>query len=182
MRKEGPELIYSNSKFLIRPWQIGDEVTLAQNANNKKIWASLKDIFPYPYTIEDAKTWINLANSKSSTSDFAIVVNGDAVGGIGFIPGEDVYRGNMEIGFWIGEAYWGKGIMTMAVNEMVKWLFDSFQINRIFASVFAFNKGSMRVLEKAGFVLEGKFKKALIKDNQIIDEYIFSILNSKLYH
>ncbi|MBX2841269.1 MAG: GNAT family N-acetyltransferase [Flammeovirgaceae bacterium] len=174
-----PVCVYEGIEFSIRSWKKGDEESLAYHANNKKIYNNLKDIFPHPYTIENANFWIELANSKNPIIDFAIVVEKKAIGGIGFIQGEDVYRLNMEIGFWIGEEFWGKGIMTLAVKQFVKWLFENFKVIRIYASVFAFNKGSMRVLEKASFSMEGRFKDALIKDNLIIDEYIFSILKSE---
>ena len=164
------------SKCRLRPWHITDAPSLVLNANNKKVIENLRDVFPHPYSQNDARFFItHLANSTSSLI-IAIVVDGDAVGSIGIHPQADIYRKSAELGYWLGEKYWGKGIASEAANAMVQYAFNHFDINRIYACVFERNKASMRVLEKCGFVCEAIHHKAVIKDNLIMDEYIFARL------
>ena len=157
--------------YTLRRWQSGDEKSLLKNANNYKIWRNLKDIFPHPYTLTDAYEWVKMAASSSET--FAIEVNGQAVGGIGILLKEDIYRKNAEIGYWLGEVHWGQGIVTAAIAEMVDYTFKNYDINRIYAGVFAYNLASMRALEKAGFSQEAVLKQSLVKENELFDEHIF---------
>lgn len=160
--------------FKLRPWQRGDEQSLAENANNPKIWNNVRDYFPSPYTLTDAYEWINFVQNEKC--NFAIEVNGRAVGGIGVIFQKDVARRNAEIGYWLGEAYWGRGIATAAVAEMVTYVFEHYpDIHRIYAGVFQYNTASMRVLEKVGFREEAILKEAVTKNNQLWDEHIFAL-------
>lgn len=160
--------------FILRKWQKGDEASLTENANNPKIWTNVRDYFPSPYTLTDAYEWINFVQNEKC--HFAIEVGGKAVGGIGVIFQQDVARSNVEIGYWLGEAYWGKGIASAAVAQMVEYVFSTYpEIHRIFAGVFQYNTASMRVLEKAGFEQEAVLKEAVIKNNQLWDEHIFAI-------
>ncbi len=160
-----------NQNYTLRQWQIGDEKSLSENANNYKVWRNLKDIFPNPYTLTDAYEWIKMA--VDSHTNFAIEVKGKAVGGIGVLLKEDIYKKNAEIGYWLGEEYWGKGIISSAINEIVAYTFKKFESNRIYAGVFEYNLASMRVLEKAGFHQEAVLKKALVKEGELFDEHIF---------
>ncbi len=160
-----------NQKYTLRQWQLGDEKSLYENANNYKIWKNLKDIFPHPYTLTDAYEWVKF--SQNSPTNFAIIVEEKAVGGIGILLKDDIYRKNAEIGYWLGEAYWGQGIISEAIVELVAYTFKNFDINRIYAGVFEYNLASMRVLAKAGFHQEAILKKSLVKEKQLFDEHIF---------
>jgi [ribosomal protein S5]-alanine N-acetyltransferase len=157
--------------YTLRQWQAGDEKSLAENANNHKIWRNLKDIFPHPYTLMDAYEWIKMA--AHSQTNFAIEVKGKAVGGIGILLKDDIYKKNAEIGYWLGEEYWGQGIISSAINEVVEYTFKNFDVSRIYAGVFEYNLASMRVLEKAGFHQEAVLKKSLVKEGALFDEHIF---------
>lgn len=161
----------------MRPWQTGDEAALVKHANNKKIWLNLRDSFPHPYTPEDARTWVQIASDDPSILNFAIVFNGEAVGGMGLALKDDIYYRSAEIGYWLGEAFWNKGIATEATKALTKFAFQHYDICRVYAGVFAYNIASMRVLEKAGFTLEAVLKKAVTKNKQTVDEYIFAVVN-----
>lgn len=157
--------------FTLRKWRVGDEASLAALANNHKIWINLKDVFPHPYTLADAYEWVNFAQKEAQ--NYAIEYDGKAVGGIGLLFKDDIYRKNAEIGYWLGEPYWGLGIVTEAINQVVQNAFAQYEINRIYAGVFEYNPASMRVLEKAGFEKEAILKKSLIKDGKLYDEHIY---------
>jgi RimJ/RimL family protein N-acetyltransferase len=159
----------------LRNWQENDIKSLSRNANNKKIWDMLRDEFPFPYTELAAKQWISIANKNYPATNFAIVYKGAAIGGIGVEIQSDVYRQNAEIGYWLGEKYWNKGIATKALKAMTDYAFDTFGITRIFAHVFESNIASIRVLHKCGFSEEACLKKSIIKNNKIQDCYIYSI-------
>lgn len=168
-------MIIQCSTFRLRPWQTGDVTSLPLHANNKKVWDNLRDYFPHPYTVEDAKAWIIRQIKIQPPLNLAIDVEGQAVGGIGLIPGRDVERISAEIGYWLGEAFWGRGIMTEAVKAMVRYAMDDLKFIRLYAGVFSGNPGSMRVLEKAGFQKEGVFTKAILKNGKILDEHRYGI-------
>jgi RimJ/RimL family protein N-acetyltransferase len=163
-------------KSILRPWKAGDEESLVRNANNRAIWRNLRDAFPHPYTLADAKHWIEIANPTSPPCNFAIVVAGEAVGGIGLILKDDVFRRSAEIGYWLGEDFWGRGIVTEAVRAVTDYAFDTFDICRVYAGVFEWNPGSMKVLEKAGYEFECRMKKSATKDGQTIDELIYVMI------
>jgi len=156
--------------YLLRQWQPGDEKSLAQQANNYKIWRNLKDIFPHPYTLADAYEWVKIA--QDSYDFFAIEVEGKAVGGIGILRKEDIYRKNAEIGYWLGEDYWGKGIISACIKDVVNYTFANVDVHRIYAGVFEYNYASMKVLEKAGFHKEAILSKSLFKEGKLYDEHI----------
>jgi len=157
--------------YTLRQWRPGDEQSLYENANNYKIWKNLKDIFPHPYTLTDAYEWVKIA--QNLMGNFAIEVEGKAVGGIGVLLKDDIYSKNVEIGYWLGESYWGQGIISEAIKEVVDYTFAHFDIYRIYAGVFEYNIGSMRVLEKAGFHLEAVLKKSLVKEGKLYNEHIY---------
>jgi RimJ/RimL family protein N-acetyltransferase len=162
--------------FLLRPWEAGDAASLAENANNIKIWQNVRDCFPHPYTVVDGRDFIELATSKPAVQDFAIVIDGKAVGGIGIVPLSDVERFGAEIGYWIGEPFWNKGIVTQAVQTMVAYLFEHTNIVRLFAPVFVHNMASARVLEKNGFRQVGILKKAAFKNNRFVDMLYYDLV------
>jgi len=163
----------------IRSWERGDIRALVRHANNHKIWRDVRDQFPFPYTLIDAELWIRTARSMRPETSFAIVVEDQAVGAIGVELKEDVYRRSAEIGYWLGEAHWGKGIVTEALRAMTDWAFDHFDLCRIYAHVFEWNPASLRVLEKAGYQLEGRLRQAVTKDGQTIDAYLYAILRDR---
>ena len=163
--------------IILRSWNEEDISSIIQNANNKKIWNNLRDEFPYPYTENDAKKWIKYANQQKPLTNLAIDYMGNAIGGIGIIIKKDVFRRNAEIGYWIGEKYWHKGFGTKALNMMVKYAFNTFNLVRLYAYVFESNIASVKVLEKCGFVNEARLKKSVLKNEKIIDCFIFSLIN-----
>ncbi len=158
--------------FFLRKWQSGDEQSLVENANNYNIWKNLKDIFPHPYTITDAYEWVNIASN--SAENFAIQVEDKAVGAIGILLKEDIYRKNAEIGYWLGEPYWGNEIISTAIIDIVNYTFANYDVHRIYAGVFEYNIPSMRVLEKSGFEKEAILKKSLTKEGKLYDEHIYA--------
>ena len=162
---------------VIRPWRPGDEESLVANANNHKVWRNLRDRFPHPYTIDDAREWIRHMGEESPQTNFAIVVDGEAVGGIGLVLNGDIYRCSAEIGYWLGEAFWGRGVMTEAVRALTQWAFDNFNLSRIYAGVLEWNPASIRVLEKAGYQFEGRLRKAVVKQDLVMDELVYSVVN-----
>jgi len=160
----------------IRNWQTGDELALAKHANNYNIWINLRNSFPYPYTLQDAQTWILVANAMEPVTNFALEVNGEAVGGIGLILQPDVYSKSAEVGYWLSEMYWNRGIVTEALKAITDFGFVNFQLERIYAAVFEWNVKSARVLEKAGFQFEGILQKSVYKDGKLIDSLIYAAL------
>jgi RimJ/RimL family protein N-acetyltransferase len=158
---------------LIRKWNVSDIEVLVQIANNINVWNNLRNYFPHPYTIDDAKSWLELVDVEGATLNFAIEFEGVLVGGIGLIPNSDVYVMSAEIGYWIGESYWGKGIATEAIRQITEYIFYNFDIIRIYAEVFENNKPSMRALEKNGFYLEGVRRKSILKNEILMDDYIW---------
>ena len=164
------------SKSRLRPWKPGDEESLVRHANSRVIWRNLRDAFPHPYTPANAQHWIRSANPATPVTNFAIVVDGSAVGGIGLVLKDDVFRRSAEIGYWLGEEYWGRGIVTEAVHAVTDYAFATFDLCRVYAGVFEWNHASMRVLEKAGYEYECRMRKSVVKDGEIIDELIYAIV------
>ena len=164
------------NKSTLRPWKHGDEESLVRHANSRRIWRNLRDAFPHPYTLADAKRWIEIANPAPPLLNFAIVVDDEAVGGIGLLLKEDVFRRSVEIGYWLGEEYWGRGIVTEAVRAVTDYAFATLDICRVYAGVFEWNAGSIRVLEKAGYEFECRLKKSVTKDGETIDELIYTMI------
>ncbi len=159
---------------LLREWRKGDEPSLVRHANNRNVWINVRDSFPYPYRQSDARAWIRLAGHEGMNQVFAIDVDGFAVGAIGIRPGEDVYYLSAEIGYWLGEEYWNRGIMTEAVVAIADYGFNMLGMWRVYAEVFEWNAASMRVLEKAGFVREGVLRKSATKNRQTIDQVMYA--------
>lgn len=168
-----------NKSVQIRSLKSSDKSTLATLANNKKVWDNLRDYIPYPYVENDAEYFINITKQQNPKQTFAIEYKGDLCGVIGLVIQTDVYSQSAEIGYWIGEPYWGKGIATKAVELITAYGFDELDLIRIYTGVFDYNRASMRVLEKNGFENEGIFKKAIFKNGRIYDEHRFYKLNDK---
>ena len=160
-------------EFQLREWRKSDMEDMHEHANNYNIAKWLTNQFPYPYTKEDAKNYLDLLKNDNPTKVFAIVVDGKAVGSIGIFPQSDIHEKSAEIGYWLSEKYWGKGIMSRAIQEITAYGFNTFDIVRVFARPFSTNKGSQRALEKAGFELEARLKNALYKNGEVMDEMIY---------
>ncbi|CAN5325820.1 GNAT family N-acetyltransferase [soil metagenome] len=161
--------------FILRQWTMADLESLVENANNSNISKFMNDGFPNPYTNEDGKKFIEFAMPGNPINIFAIEVNGKAVGGIGIHPQQDVMRKNAELGYWLGEQYWGNGIISKAIKEIVEYAFKNFDITRIYARPFSNNIPSQKVLEKAGFVLEATIADSIFKNDIFLDELIYAV-------
>jgi ribosomal-protein-alanine N-acetyltransferase len=153
---------------------MGDVESLVRHADNRKLWINLRDRFPHPYRTQDAERFLDHASRTRPATVWAIEVDGQAVGGIGVEPLSDVERVSGEIGYWLGEQYWGRGIVTDAVRGVTSHAFRAFDLTRIFALPFADNTASIRVLEKAGYVLEGRLLRSAIKDGVIRDQLMYA--------
>lgn len=160
--------------IMLRPWETGDEQSLVDHANNPKIWENVRDRFPHPYTLKDAALWIRIAGADKSMLNLAIEYEGEAAGAVGVVFKNDVHRHSAEIGYWLGEKYWGKGITTRAVRALTDYVFQHYHIYRIYAGIFEYNHASARVLEKAGYDLEARLKKNVTKNGKTVDELIFA--------
>jgi [ribosomal protein S5]-alanine N-acetyltransferase len=157
----------------VRGWRSDDLESLVRHADDREVWINLRDRFPYPYHREHGRMFLESIARQMPTTVWAIEAEGAAVGGIGIEPGRDVERVSAEIGYWLGRPYWGRGIMTEAVRAVTAEVFKTFDFARIFALPFAGNVGSIRVLEKAGYVLEGRMPQSTIKDGRIRDQLMF---------
>ena len=164
------------SRCTLRPWRVGDGASLVRYADNRNVSRNLKDRFPYPYTAADADAWIKRASEETPATSFAIVVDGAAVGGVGIELGTDVFRRSAEIGYWLGEPFWGRGIATEALRAMTEYAFEHFDICRLEAGVFDWNPASARVLEKAGYTLEGRARLGVVKDGRICDRLLYALV------
>ena len=160
---------------VLRPWTADDVSSLVRHANNYEVWRHLRNQFPHPYTREDAEEWIAFVEQRNPQTYFAIEVQGEAVGGIGLIPKSAIERCSAEMGYWLGEAVWGKGIATAAVRALTNYGFKAFGLTRIFAVPFANNPASARVLEKAGYVREGVMRRSAIKEGVVLDQFLYAI-------
>jgi RimJ/RimL family protein N-acetyltransferase len=159
----------------LRPWKLEDLESLVLYANNWNVARNLTDKFPFPYTEKHGISFIQFANSDNPVRIFAIEAEGKAIGGIGIHPQDDIHKRNAELGYWIAEPYWGKGIVSYAIKQVVNFAFSTYDIDRVFARPFGTNLASQKVLLKNNFVLEGKFEKALLKDGVLLDELVFAV-------
>lgn len=162
-------------EFKLRPWRPEDLASLVEYANNWNVAKNMTDKFPFPYTESNGKAFIAFATADDPIHIFAIEVDGQAVGGIGIHPQDDIHRRNAELGYWLAEPFWGQGIISAAIKQAVDFAFQTYAIDRVFARPFGTNSASQKVLEKNGFVLDGKFEKTLVKNGEILDELIYSI-------
>ena len=160
----------------VRSWKWSDADAIVRHANNRKVWLNLRDLFPHPYTAADARSWLQSVTERQPETNFAIAVKGEAVGGIGFMLQLDVAYRSAEIGYWLGEQFWGRGIATEAVIAVSEYAFSSHDLCRLYANVFEWNPASARVLEKAGFAFEGRLRKSVTKDGQTIDQLMYAIV------
>jgi len=162
-------------QYKLRPWTTNDLDSLVTFANNISIAKFMTNKFPHPYTREAGENFITYAMQGNPVNIFAIEVDGKAVGGIGIHPSSDIESKNAEMGYWLAEPYWGNGIITGAIKQMVEYGFKNFDINRIFARPFGTNIVSQKVLAKAGFVLEATFDKTYFKNGEYLDELVYAV-------
>jgi ribosomal-protein-alanine N-acetyltransferase len=163
----------------LRPWAAADVPSLAEQANDRGVWQNLRDVFPHPYGPQDARDYIRFVSGPGSGDiHLAFEVDGAAVGSISVIFQTDIYRRSAEIGYWLGRAHWGRGLATAAVRALSDYAFTHFDICRLYATIFARNAGSARVLEKAGYELEGRLRQSITKDGATLDGLLFALLKS----
>lgn len=164
--------------LLLRPLRPEDAIPMAALANNPLISNQLRDYFPHPYTVEDAQAFIHwtLEQEGEVTHTFAIEGQGILTGVCGLIPGADVHRFSAEIGYWLGEPFWGQGIATVVADALARYAFDALGLLRVHAYVFATNPASARVLEKAGFQYEGNMRRYAVKHDQALDVWLYARL------
>lgn len=191
LQNEGTEFFISQKRrqpvrikgdgYVIRELVYSDCESLAENANNEKVWNNLMDHFPHPYTPNDALAYINMVKAVSGwPMHFAIEMDGKAVGCIGFSSEGDVERVTAEVGYWLGEKYWGHGIMAKVVEDITRYAFMHFHYEKLYAIVFSYNPASMHVLQKAGYRLEAVLRKAAVKNGQLIDFYQFCRMREEI--
>ncbi len=159
---------------VVRSYRPGDAASLAQYANNRKVWLNLRDRFPHPFSVADGAAYIGAVLARPRETSFAITVNDVAVGGISLRIGEDIERLSAELGYWLGESHWGRGIATAAVGAVTQYGFEALGLMRIFAVPYATNPASCRVLEKAGYVREGVMRASAIKDGKLLDQVLYA--------
>ena len=160
----------------VRSWRPDDAPVMAGHANHREIWLNLRDRFPHPYTIADAEAYLKLVAGRAVETSFAIDVAGAAVGGISLMLGQDIERASAELGYWLGPAYWNRGIMTAAVRAVADYGLERLGLTRVFAVPFVRNPASYRVLEKAGFHREGLLRRSAIKAGVIEDQYLYALV------
>ncbi len=170
------EIVLNNCT--IRSFKQEDALSMAYHANSKNIWLQLRDTIPYPYKQKDGDFFIDLVLKQKPERNFAISVDDKAVGAIGIVLQQDIERFSAEIGYWLGEDYWGQGIATAALKAVTQYSIEEFNLNRLFALPFTKNKGSVRVLEKAGYVLEGRLRNSAFKNDHFEDQFLYAFLKS----
>jgi RimJ/RimL family protein N-acetyltransferase len=168
--------IQLKGNYTLRDFLYGDALDLAKHGNNIKIAANLRHNFPSPYTIDYARNWIYNAKKYEQGKRFCIAHNNKCIGDIGFVIGIGVYRFNAEVGYWLSEDHWGKGVMKTALYELCRHAFATFQIVRMFADVQDRNIASCKILESAGFKREAVLRKHMYKDGEFLDQYIYGLL------
>ena len=165
----------------IRKWKLTDAKDIAVALSNKKIQDNLRDGLPYPYSEQDGIDFISsmLSANEDETFAFAITLDDKVIGSIGVFRQQNIHRQTAEMGYYIAEEYWGKGIMTDAVKQICNYVFKNSDILRIYAEPFAYNTGSCRVLEKAGFQYEGTLRNNAVKNGKVIDMKMYSLLREE---
>lgn len=166
----------------IRKWELSDATDLSVALSNKKIQDNLRDGLPYPYTEQNAAEYISsmISADENETFAFAVTVDDKVIGSIGVFRQGNIHRQTAELGYYIAEEYWGKGVMTEAVKQICEYVFDKSDIIRIYAEPFAYNTASCRVLEKAGFQYEGTLRKNAVKNGKVIDMKMYSLLKAEV--
>jgi RimJ/RimL family protein N-acetyltransferase len=160
----------------VRSWSPEDAPSIARHANDREVWLNLRDGFPHPYGLQDAEFFIRGALQRRPETFFAIEVEGEAAGAIGYGLQSDVERVSAEIGYWLGRPFWGRGIMTEALRATTRHAVESHGLTRVYALPYEWNPASCRVLEKAGYVCECRTRRSAIKDGKVIDQYLYAFV------
>lgn len=169
-----PDLTIPFEGGALRPWRKGDAADLVRLADDRTVWKNLGDRFPHPYTRKDAEWWLGGGWKTLSEASLAIELEGAFAGGLGFKFWTDpIFRITSEVGYWLGREHWGRGHMTRALRAATAWAFERYDLVRIEAGVFASNPASGRVLEKAGFHLEARHRRNVIKDGVVLDRLLY---------
>ena len=164
----------------VREWRPEDAESLAQHANDRRIWLNMRDAFPHPYTMADATSFLGLAVAMHPRTWFAVAVDDRAVGGIGYTLHGDIERVGAEMGYWLGTAFWGRGIMTAALRAVTAYAFREHpELRRIYALPYVTSTTSAHILEKAGYRLEGRMRQSVIKDGNVLDQFMYAILRDE---
>jgi ribosomal-protein-alanine N-acetyltransferase len=164
---------------VVRSWRVADAEPLARYADNRKIWLNLRDAFPHPYTVHDARDFIKSVRNRAPETTFAIAVGEEPIGSVGFVLRHDVERVSAEIGYWLAEPFWGRGIATEALVAVTDYAIATHALTRIYALPFAWNAASCRVLEKAGFALEARLRRSAIKNGTVTDQLQYAFIVSE---
>jgi len=176
------QFILPPSSFILslRPCREGDQAEIVRQANNPRVAVHLRDRFPQPYTWKDADEWIARVAGQSPVANFAVTVEDRFVGSIGLLPGSDIHRVSAEVGYWLGETFWGRGIASCALQGITRYAFATFpELNRLFAYVEEDHLPSIRVLEKGGFRREGRLIGAAIKDKRILNQFVYGLTRAE---
>ena len=174
-------MVIRSERLLLRAWRRGDEAALVRHGNNHAVWRNLTDRFPHPYTRKDAVRWIRRVREQGvPPQSLAIVFQDEPVGGVGFERMQDLSRLTAEFGYWISEAYWGRGFATEAARCASAYAFAEFDFERLQALVLEWNEPSRRVLEKTGFTLEGRLRKHCIKEGRVVDSWVYGLLRDEV--
>lgn len=163
-------------QYSMRPFRKRDIPALVRHANNINVSRNLRDSFPYPYTDVDADGWVKFVTQHSPPRNLVLTHDDEAIGGIGLRLQEDVHRLSAEVGYWLSESYWGRGIVAQALKLFTDYAFANFPFERIYAGVFERNPASVRVLEKAGYEYEATLRRGVVKDGLVMDELIYTVL------
>ncbi|HEY3676343.1 MAG TPA: GNAT family N-acetyltransferase [Candidatus Tumulicola sp.] len=158
----------------LRPPATHDAASIAKLANDRSVWINLRDAMPHPYSLQDAVGWIESTLEQDPIVTFAIECEGEAIGGIGLVPGTDIERRSAELGYWLGTSYWGRGIASAAVTRICRYAFQELRLVRVFATPMTHNVASIRVLEKAGFGREGVMRACYVKDGLVRDAALYA--------
>ena len=167
------------SKCVLRPLELTDAPALAKHADNRAVWSNMADIFPHPYTRDDADRWLTKVVNETPPTNFAITVNDEVVGVIGFESEPHPRKHCAKIGYWLGQDYWGRGIATEALRAVTEHAFAHHEVRRLHAHVFSWNAASMRVLEKCGYRREGWFRQSVVKDGKLVDQAFYAKLRDQ---
>jgi ribosomal-protein-alanine N-acetyltransferase len=170
-------MLLTGRRCSVRRWRLSDAASLVRQGNNINVARQLRDRFPHPYTRHDARRFLKFTTSAEDPTNFAIDVQGLAVGAIGYVRHNDVERFSAEIGYWLGEDYWRRGITSEALTLVTDYVFDRLNMLRLFALPFADNVASVRVLEKAGYVREALLRSSSVKYGQPRDQLLFARIN-----
>jgi ribosomal-protein-alanine N-acetyltransferase len=165
----------------IRPWRLTDAESLTRHANDRRVSRNLRDRFPFPYTRRGAEQYLAMTCGSEPATSYAVEVNGEAAGGIAYVPHDDVERIMAEVGYWLGVAHWGRRIMSAAVPAFSLAVFQERpDLRRLYAVPFAGNTASRRILERAGYRLEGRMRQSAIKDGEVMDQLLYALLRDEL--